>query len=99
MPTIDYTADSLTADCAEGEWLYDVAQDAGATIEFKCKAGACGNCATEVLAGGENLGARKEREVRTLGKRGLDPNTHRLLCLCEAHGDAILGAQAAPAEA
>lgn len=98
MPTIVFTSDSLSADCEEGDWLYDVAQEAGASIVFKCKAGACGNCATEILTGRENLGAVKDREIRTLSKRGIDPKTHRLLCMCEAHGDAIIGAQAPQSE-
>ena len=51
MPRITFRDDDRTVDAAKDDWLYDVCVDARASIPFSCKAGACGTCATEVLAG------------------------------------------------
>ena len=88
--TFDAAGKSIEAD--EGTWLYDVCQDADAGVPFACKAGACGNCATEVIRGMELLGDAGAREVRTLSAHGLDPRRFRLPCLHEAPaGDLVFG--------
>ena len=94
MPRVTFTQDGITYEAEDGEWLYDACQEAGASVPFACKAGACGTCATQVLEGQEVLGAPKAREVRTLESNGLDPTRYRLLCLGDVHGDLTLGESA-----
>lgn len=77
--TFQHTGKSVEAD--EGEWMYDVVERAEGGIPFACKAGACGTCATPVLAGIDSLGKVTAREARTLTELGLDLETHRLPCL------------------
>jgi len=91
MPRVAFTRDQLTHDAEDGKWLYDACQEAGASVPFACKAGACGTCATEILQGHEFLGEPRAREVRTLEASGLDPKRYRLLCLGDVHGDLVLG--------
>ncbi|MHC4470427.1 MAG: 2Fe-2S iron-sulfur cluster-binding protein, partial [Planctomycetota bacterium] len=98
MPRITFKADDIVHECDEDDWLYDVCTDAGSSVPFQCKAGACGTCATEVLEGREALGKPTAREIRTLKATGVDPETHRLPCMCTAGGDAVLGAPAAAAD-
>ncbi len=94
MPTVTFKRDDITYQAEDGEWLYDACQEAGASVPFACKAGACATCATEVLEGEASLGEPRAREVRTLESNGLDPQKYRLLCLGDVHGDLTLGESA-----
>lgn len=92
MPTIRFQHSGVTVEAEEGEWLYDVCERAGAGIPFACKAGACGTCATPVLAGIEHLGKVTAREARTLTNMRLDPAVYRLPCLKDVgSGDVVFG--------
>lgn len=92
MPRITFRDDDRTVEAATDDWLYDVCTDAKASIPFSCKAGACGTCATEVLSGGEALGAVTQRELRTLTAAGLEPGRYRLPCLHSVGvGDVVFG--------
>jgi ferredoxin-NADP reductase/ferredoxin len=81
MPKVTFQHTGKSVDADEGEWMYDVVERADGGIPFACKAGACGTCATPVLAGVESLGKVTAREARTLTELGLDLDTHRLPCL------------------
>lgn len=94
MHRITFKKDGLIYEAEDGEWLYDVCQEAGASVPFACKAGACGTCATEILEGKEVLGVPRAREIRTLEANGFDPVRYRLICLADAHGDLTLGGSA-----
>lgn len=91
---VTFQQDGIAYDAQDGQWLYDVCEDAGASVPFACKAGACGTCATQVVQGEESLGAQKAREVRTLESNGLDPTQYRLLCMADVYGTLTLGASA-----
>lgn len=91
MPKVTFEHTNKSIEAGEGEWLYDVSENAEGGIPFSCKAGACGTCATEVTEGRENLGEQSAREIRTLTSQGLDPSTYRLPCLCDVHGDIVFG--------
>ena len=56
MARVTFEADDKHVDANVDDWLYDVCTDAGASIPFSCKAGACGTCATEVVGGADGLG-------------------------------------------
>ena len=94
MPTIEFRADGKTQEAAEEDWFYDVCVDAGASIPFSCKAGACGTCATEVLEGMQALPAPSQRELRTLAAAGVDPARFRLPCLHVVQGPVVFGRSA-----
>ncbi|MCC7385358.1 MAG: 2Fe-2S iron-sulfur cluster binding domain-containing protein [Deltaproteobacteria bacterium] len=91
MPKLRFTHRELEVDAADGEWLYDACDRSKSGVPFACKAGACGTCATEVLAGVEHLDPQGAREVRTLTENRLDPQRYRLLCLSDVHGDVTFG--------
>lgn len=99
MPRVTFRADDKARDAADDEWLYDVAVEAGASIPFSCKAGACGTCATEVLEGADTLGRVTQRELRTLGAANLDPARYRLPCLHSVSGDVVFGRSAQGSQA
>ncbi len=101
MPRVTFEADGKTRDAQLDDWLYDVCVDAGASVPFSCKAGACGTCATEVIGSHDGLGRVTQREARTLAAAGLDPARFRLPCLHSLAGDVVFGrsAQAASATA
>jgi ferredoxin-NADP reductase/ferredoxin len=90
MPTLTFEHSGVRADADEGEWLYDVCERAGAGIPFACKAGACGTCATPVLAGIEHLAKVTAREARTLTNLRLDLNSVRLPCLKDVGGGDVV---------
>ena len=95
MPQIRFSADDKSVQAQEGDWLYDVCTEAKARVPFSCKAGACGTCATEVLAGAETLGKPTLRELRTLSTFNLDAATYRLPCLHSVgDGDLTFGRSA-----
>jgi ferredoxin-NADP reductase/ferredoxin len=94
MATIEFRADGKKQEAAEEDWFYDVCVDAGASIPFSCKAGACGTCATEVLEGMEALPAASQRELRTLAAAGVDPARFRLPCLHVVQGPVVFGRSA-----
>lgn len=89
-----FQADDKTHDAQVDDWLYDVCTEAGASVPFSCKAGACGTCATEVIGSHDGLGKVTAREARTLGAAGLDPARYRLPCLHGVGGDIVFGASA-----
>lgn len=60
-------------------------------IPFSYKAGACGTCVTKVLKGYDNLGDQSACEVRALNSVNLDPKIYRLPCLCDVHGNVVIG--------
>jgi Na+-transporting NADH:ubiquinone oxidoreductase subunit F len=88
MPTVRFAADDKTVQANDGDWLYDVCQEAGASIPFQCKAGACGTCATELLTGAIKP---TQRELRTLEAHAFDPTRVRLPCLHSADADLTFG--------
>jgi ferredoxin-NADP reductase/ferredoxin len=88
MPTVRFQADDRTVQASEGDWLYDVCVEARARIPFSCKAGACGTCATELLAGELKP---TQRELRTLEAHSFDPARARLPCLHSVEGDLTFG--------
>ncbi|MBK7534255.1 MAG: 2Fe-2S iron-sulfur cluster binding domain-containing protein [Myxococcales bacterium] len=94
MPKISFEHDHKTAEANVDDWLYDVCTDAGASVPFSCKAGACGTCATEVLGAHDGLGRLTQRELRTLETAGLDPARYRLPCLHSVAGDIVFGGPA-----
>ena len=94
MTTIEFRADGKTHEAAEEDWFYDVCVDAGASIPFSCKAGACGTCATEVLEGMDALPPPSQRELRTLAAAGVDPASFRLPCLHVVQGRVAFGRSA-----
>ena len=98
MPHVKFAEAGVSVEAANGDWMYDVADGAKSGIPFSCKAGACGTCATEVLAGGETLGEPGARELRTLESRQLDPRVFRLPCLADVHGDVTFGKPAGAPE-
>jgi Na+-transporting NADH:ubiquinone oxidoreductase subunit F len=92
MPRITFQASSKVADAEPGEWMFEVCDRVQAGVPFACKAGACGTCATPVLAGLEHLAPPTARELRTLGEAGLDQATYRLPCLKDVgDGDVTFG--------
>lgn len=91
MPTVTFTHSGRSVDADDGEWLYDVCDRGKSGVPFQCKAGACGTCATEILAGAANLSPQTAREVRTLAAENLDPARFRLPCLCDVNGDVTFG--------
>jgi Na+-transporting NADH:ubiquinone oxidoreductase subunit F len=91
MPKVRFEADGVEVQAGDDDWLYDVCQEAKASVPFACKAGACGTCATEVLAGSEILGPPGQRELRTLKALKLDGQNFRLACLQNVCGDLTLG--------
>jgi len=93
LAKIEFKADDKAVEVDQDEWLYDVCVDAGASIPFSCKAGACGTCATEVLKA-EGLPPPTQRELRTLAEKGLDPARFRLPCLHVVQGDIAFGRSA-----
>ena len=94
MTAIEFRADGTIHEAAEDDWFYDVCVDAGASIPFSCKAGACGTCATEVVDGMESLPAPSQRELRTLAAAGVDPAVFRLPCLHVVQGPLAFGRSA-----
>jgi len=94
MTTIEFRADGKKHEAGDDDWFYDVCVDAGASIPFSCKAGACGTCATEVLDGMESLPPPSQRELRTLAAAGVDPARFRLPCLHVVQGPVAFGRSA-----
>jgi ferredoxin len=91
MPKITFKDTGKTVEAAEGEWLVDACERAGAGIPFSCRAGNCGSCATEVIEGGQHLTKQTPREGFVLQALGLDTSRFRLLCMTEIRGDVVLG--------
>jgi ferredoxin-NADP reductase/ferredoxin len=94
MPTIKFDADGKSREAADDDWFYEVAVDAGASIPFSCKAGACGTCATEVIEGMSCLPPPSQRELRTLAAANLDAARFRLPCLHVVQGPVVFGRSA-----
>ena len=60
----------------------DSAADIG--VQFGCRRGVCGRCATSIVSGMENLSPHNEAEQAF----GLDPE-RRLLCQCTVNGGTV----------
>lgn len=66
----------------EDETVLDAAEQAGVTLPFGCRTGACSTCTGQVLAGCVAHG----RPPRALKPRHLDAN-YALLCIAEPRAD------------
>jgi uncharacterized 2Fe-2S/4Fe-4S cluster protein (DUF4445 family) len=52
MPRVTFLPAGVTAECAEGESVFEVAERAGVVVETACvAAGTCGLCRVKVVAG------------------------------------------------
>jgi len=59
-------------------------------IPFGCRAGACGACAIEVLAGDESLSAQQPQEAQFLRELGFAGPRFRLACQCRVNGNVTI---------
>ncbi|WP_035059857.1 2Fe-2S iron-sulfur cluster-binding protein [Andreprevotia chitinilytica] len=70
--------------------LSDAAELQLAGLIFGCRAGACGICAIEVVAGGGNLSVPEDSETDFLSFLGYEQRPVRLACQCKLQGDVTI---------
>ncbi|RQS07946.1 ferredoxin [Burkholderia sp. Bp9002] len=64
------------------------------SIPFGCKAGTCGACVIEILAGGPQLGEKGNDERDFLERLGYPGDAFRLACQCRVNGPVTIRAAA-----
>ena len=68
MPRITFLPAGLTADCSDGETVFEVGRRSGIAIETACVGKAsCGLCRIRILAGEEHLSPQNDDERKHLG--------------------------------
>jgi len=68
MPRITFLPAGLTADCQDGETVFEVGRRHGIAIETACVGKAsCGLCRIRVVAGEESLSPQNDDERKHLG--------------------------------
>ena len=68
MPTITFLPAGVTADCADGDTIFEIGRKHGVDIDTSCVGkGNCGLCRVKIISGGEHLDDYSEREVTHLG--------------------------------
>jgi ferredoxin len=60
------------------------------SIPFGCKAGTCGACVIQILAGAPHLGEKRNGERDFLERLGYPGDAFRLACQCRLNGAAII---------
>jgi 2Fe-2S ferredoxin len=79
MAKVIFKSDGKEVEVPDGTPLVQIAEDAGASIVFSCKAGVCVSCLCNIVKGMENLNEKTENEKATLEGFGAKPN-QRLAC-------------------
>ncbi|WP_435279879.1 2Fe-2S iron-sulfur cluster-binding protein [Streptomyces sp. 1222.5] len=74
------------AHAVPGSRLLNVSTEHNLPVVFGCKAGRCGSCLVQVLAGSSNLSAPTARESRILDVLDSEPDW-RLACQCFVFGE------------
>ena len=68
MPRITFLPADLTAECTDGETVFEVGRRHGVAIETACVGKAtCGLCRIKILAGEEHLSPQNDDERKHLG--------------------------------
>jgi uncharacterized 2Fe-2S/4Fe-4S cluster protein (DUF4445 family) len=68
MPRVTFLPAGLTADCREGETVFEVGRRHGIAIETACVGKAtCGLCRIRIVAGEEHLSPQNDDERKHLG--------------------------------
>lgn len=78
---LEAEAGTSSLEARPGERLVDTCDEARAAVPFSCRAGHCGTCRVDVLAGGEALAPPDDDERAQLAKTGDDPARTRLACV------------------
>lgn len=86
MPKVTNKSLGISAECAAGTKLREVAMQNNMSIPFGCENGICSTCLIQIGSGIENLNSRTEQEEATLSIRSAEPN-QRLACQCIVNGD------------
>ncbi len=87
MPRITFLPDNITAECAEGESVFEVARRHGLMIETACVGkGNCGLCRVRVVEGEAGLPPYTAIETKHLGNVYFLSKI-RLSCQCVVRGD------------
>ncbi|ABO57885.1 2Fe-2S iron-sulfur cluster-binding protein [Burkholderia vietnamiensis] len=71
-------------------YLSDAAELQLGGLTFGCRAGMCGICVIEVLAGMDNLSHPEDKESTFLEWLGHDHGDKRLACQCRLRGDVTI---------
>jgi ferredoxin len=80
MPRVRFLNDEIVFSCPAGTSLPRAAADAMAGLPFGCRAGTCGTCSIEVVAGAEGLPPAGFVEEDTLAVTGNEGEGKRLAC-------------------
>jgi 2Fe-2S ferredoxin len=68
MPRVTFLPAGTTADCSDGETVFEVGRRSGIAIETACVGKAsCGLCRVRIVAGEENLSPQNDEERKHLG--------------------------------
>lgn len=80
MPRIHFVNDGIIHEIAPGSSLGQAAMEAQASLPFGCRAGTCGTCVLQVVAGADTIAAPGFVEDDTLHVIGRHGNGRRLGC-------------------
>jgi len=87
MPTIHFLPMGVSAECADGETIFEVGKRHSIVIETACVGkGTCGLCRVKVLAGDDSLSPYGDIDEKHLGNV-YHLTRVRLSCQARVHGD------------
>jgi len=74
--------DNIKVNVSSGKTMRQIAQKAGASMEFGCRVGDCITCVASVKEGMEYLTSKSPKEIKALELLEGDTQNLRLMCQC-----------------
>ena len=87
---VTFVGDDRSMSAEASDSILDVAENNDIDIDYECRIGMCGCDLIRIVEGHEHLNEPTDQEIRTIERRGLEPDTYRLACMARVSGPVVV---------
>ena len=87
---VTFVGDGRPMSAAASDSILDVAEDNDIDLDYECRIGMCGCDLIRVVEGQAHLNEPTDQEIRTIGRRGVEPGVFRLACMTRVSGPVVV---------